>query len=519
MALSLDNFILRTDSYKLTHWLALPKNLKYVKSYMEARGGAFPKTVWDGLQYYVKAYLDGVRITVEDVNEAEAFAEVHFGKKGIFNREGWMYIVEHCDGRLPIKILAVEEGTVVPVSNVLMIIENTDEHCPWLTNVVETLLMKIWYPTTIATNSFYQKVDIATGLLKSGGDINNVIWKLHDFGYRGVSCEEQAGIGGMAHLTQFMGTDTIRGIQFADNYYNSGICGFSVAASEHFVACCYGKEGELDYIETMLDSYDGLTTSAVSDTYNVFNLIRTASTKFKDKILARTNPFVFRPDSGHPVKVNCGHGWEDNGKYYGFTRDNDEFCKEITRDEYLGLIGILWEIFGEYGTIVNGFKLLPPQVRIIQGDGIDREMAIEILRGFIDKGFSTDNVVFGSGGGLLQKVNRDTCEFAIKASYAILGDRRTTENDVYVDLVKEPITSKGKRSKPGDLKLILKDGILTTISSKNVSKEEFESYTSLLTPVYYNGFMVKETTLQTIKDICEPYFQEEVAKRMLEEEL
>jgi len=56
--------------------------------------------------------------------------------------------------------------------------------------------------------------------------------------------------------------------------------------------------------------------------------------------------------------------------------------------------------------------------------------------------WSADNVAFGSGGSLLQKMHRDTQKCAYKCSFAtVAGENR----DVY----KEPVTDKAKKSKKG----------------------------------------------------------------------
>ena len=64
-----------------------------------------------------------------------------------------MYIADELDGKLPIEIKAVEEGTPVEVGNVLMTVENTDKQCYWLPNYLESLLLQVWYPSTVATLS------------------------------------------------------------------------------------------------------------------------------------------------------------------------------------------------------------------------------------------------------------------------------------------------------------------------------------------------------------------------------
>ena len=77
-------------------------------------------------------------------------------------------------------------------------------------------------------------------------------------------------------------------------------------------------------------------------------------------------------------------------------------------------------------------------------------------------GWSADNVAFGSGGGLLQKINRDTQKFAFKCSSVQVGDE-PTERDVY----KQPITDSGKKSKSGRLKLVRENGDMITVASKD----------------------------------------------------
>ncbi len=108
--------------------------------------GEFDETVFYGLQYYLKEYLQGQAFTKQDVDAAEELMNGVFGRKGVFRRENFDYILERHGGRLPVRIKAVPEGMSVPVRNVLMTIENTDPSCFWLTNFLETLLMQVWYP-------------------------------------------------------------------------------------------------------------------------------------------------------------------------------------------------------------------------------------------------------------------------------------------------------------------------------------------------------------------------------------
>lgn len=456
------NILKMTDSYKVTHKNAYHKNIETIYSYLESRGGVFEKTVFFGLQYYLDKFLKGVQVTKEKIDEAEKFWEAHFGRKDCFNREGWEHILNNHGGVLPIKIKAVKEGTLVPVSNVLMTIENTDPKCFWLTNYVETLLMKVWYPITVATQSYYIKQNILKALEKSGNP-ELVSFKAHDFGYRGVACEEMARIGAAAHLLSFMGTDTVAGIDFLQENYGAGMCGFSIPATEHSIMCSFGRENEIEACENFLDAYPDGLIACVSDTYDIYNACANIwGGVLKEKVLARNGTLVIRPDSG-------------------------DYFEVIPK-----VLEILWDKFG--GTVnAKGYKVINDKVRVIQGDGMNFNSIIELYNHIISLGWSADNLAVGSGGGLLQQVNRDTCKFAIKASAAV-------KNGKWIEIYKEPITDPGKKSKTGTLRL-LKD----TLGQYYTDKIDFVkwrfNYEDEMDTVFEDGRVLRTQTLDEIKAI------------------
>ena len=412
----LDNFILKTDSYKLlSHWMQYPPGTEYISSYFEPRKGAkYPSTLFFGLQYVLKKHFLGVQVTREKIDRAEKIALKHGGH---FNRAGWEHILNVHDGRLPLLIRAVPEGTVVNGDNVLLTVINTDPNCFWLTNYAETILTHVWYPTMVATQSYYMKKVIQKYLDKNGDDKTD--FKLHDFGYRGVSCCEQAAIGGAAHLLNFQGTDTIAGMEMLHEYYGADdVSGFSIPASEHSTITSWGKEHELDAMANMLKNYPTGLVACVSDSFNIYRACRDYWGKeLRDKILARDGVLIVRPDSGDPKKV----------------------LPEI--------LNLLAAKIG-YTTNAKGFKVLDPHVRVIQGDGVDVDSLEEILNVLHVAGWSADNLAFGSGGGLLQKLNRDIQKFAFKCSAAYI-------NGQWQDVYKSPVDDKGKMSKRGLLKLTL----------------------------------------------------------------
>ncbi len=458
-----ENIILLTDSYKVTHHKQYPPDTETVFSYFESRGGAFDETVFFGLQYYLKRYLAGQVVTATGIDEAESIFKPHFfGDGTLFNRSGWEHILNVHDGRLPIRIRAVPEGSVVPVSNVLMTIENTDPACFWLTNYLETLLVQVWYGSTVATQSREMKRTLLE-FLEETGDPKLVDLKLHDFGFRGVSSVETAGVGGAAHLINFQGTDTMAGM-IARNYYGCETAGYSIPAAEHSTQNSWGRENEADAMRNMLAQFPSGFVAVVSDSYDIFHACsKLWGGQLRDDVLARDGVLVVRPDSGDPPAVVC---------------------------EVLARLG---ESFGTE-TNSKGYRLLHPKVRVIQGDGIDREMLRTILEAAREAGWSADNLAFGSGGGLLQKLNRDTSKYAFKcASVTINGESR----DVY----KQPATDTGKQSKRGRLTLVHRNGSLHTIRES----DRIESDSEQLVEVFRDGRLTRESDFAEVRRRAETW--------------
>lgn len=447
--------ILNVDSYKCSMWTQYPQGTTGIYSYIESRGGRYDSTVFFGLQAFIKEYLTKP-ITQQDIDQAEELLAVH-GEP--FNRAGWQYILKQHNGYLPVVIRAVPEGTVVPVKNVLAVIENTDPNCFWLTTWIETSLLRaIWYPTTVATQSNKIRNTILE-YLEHTGDPNLIDFKLHNFGARGVSSFESAGIGGAAHLVNFNGTDTLTGVLYAKEFYNAGVSGFSVPAAEHSTITSWGREHEVDAYRNMLKRFakPGSVVAVVSDSYDIFNAVESLwGTELRDAVINSGATLVIRPDSSDPEAV----------------------CAKVVQ-----------LLDKQFGHTVNekGFKVLN-HVRILQGDGVN-ELTIRCILGhFTVLGYSADNIAFGMGGALLQQVDRDTQKFAMQASSACI-------NGKWVDVQKDPITDQGKRSKAGRVTL-WKDGD-TWVSA--VTKPESGNFIEVLEEVYRDGVLVKETTFDQIR--------------------
>ena len=453
-----ESMLLLTDSYKMTHWRQYPPGTEVVHSYFESRGGLFRETVFFGLQYLLNRYLAGRVVTREAIDEAEELAALHFGRDGLFNRAGWEHVLGEHGGRLPVSIRAVPEGSVVPGRNVLMTVENTCPECHWLTNYLETLLVQAWYPISVATLSREMKRMILRYLSKTG-DPAGVGFKLHDFGFRGVSSVESAALGGAAHLVNFLGTDTIAGLVLARDSYGAKMAGFSIPAAEHSTMTSWGRESEAEAMRNMLIQYPSGLVAVVSDSYDIFRACSEIwGGKLREMVLARDGTLVVRPDSGDPPSV------------------------------VLRVLEILGEKFG-WEKNAKGFKVLNPKVRVIQGDGIDFESAERILATITDSGWSADNLAFGMGGALLQKLHRDTLRFAFKASaIRVEGEWR----DVY----KEPVTDPGKNSKRGRLALVAEGDSLRTLRREEAAALGLDD---ILVEVFRDGEILREWDFEEVR--------------------
>lgn len=452
-----NNIILLTDSYKVSHYKQYPEGTTQIYSYFESRGGKFEEITFFGLQYLLKEFLVGQVITQRKIDQAAKLYEAHFGNATLFNKAGWEYILNNHAGKLPIRIKAVPEGKVIPTHNVMMTVENTDPNCFWLTNFLETLLLQLWYPSTVASISREVKKLIGS-YLEETGDPSTIDFKLHDFGFRGVSSVDSASIGGAAHLINFMGTDTVAALTFIQNYYGNedDMFGFSIPAAEHSTITSWGKDHEVDAYENMLAQYPEGLVAVVSDSYDIYNACEKLwGGLLKEQILARKGTLVVRPDSGEP------------------------------KDVVLKVAEILGEKIG-FSINQKGYKVLHPNIRIIQGDGVNYESIGEILAHLKNHGWSADNVAFGMGGALLQKVNRDTQKFAFKCSSATINGK---EQEVF----KDPITDHGKLSKKGRMKLVFENN---TYQTKSLD----ESGEDILETVFENGEIWKEISFGEVKE-------------------
>lgn len=450
------DLILNTDSYKTSHWLQYPPGTTHVSSYIESRSGKTDELVFFGLQAFIKDYLLQP-ITAAQIDEAEAVLTAH----GVpFNRAGWDHILAAHDGYLPLKITALREGAVVPLGTPLVQVQNTDPKAYWLTSYVETALLRaIWYPTTVATNSREVKKIIAEALEKtSEAPAEQLPFKLHDFGARCATTQEAAALGGMAHLINFMGTDTLAGLMAARRFYGADMPGFSIPAAEHSTMTSWGRDRETEAYANMVDQFggEGKLFAVVSDFYDIFNAVtKIWGEELKAKVQENGGTLVVRPDSGDPKTV------------------------------VMDVLNRLAEAFGTQ-TNAKGFKVLPDYIRVIQGDGVNPKSIQEILNAMIDVGYAAENIAFGMGGALLQDVDRGTYNFAMKASAVQI-------DGVWQDVYKDPVTDQGKRSKRG------RQAVLPGYEVVSVPADQEAVADDLLELVFLNGALKRDQDFEEVR--------------------
>jgi nicotinamide phosphoribosyltransferase len=466
-----DNILLAGDSYKFSHWLQYPPKTQYVSSYIESRGSAFPfrnaydkligsepEVVHFGLQMFLPELLKP--ITPEHVEYAADVA----GKHGVpFNKEGWLALSKL--GYMPLSIQALPEGTPVPLHTPQVQVCNTHPDFYWLTSYIETALLRaVWYPSTVATLSREIKKDIWKFLQETCDDpAAQISFKLHDFGCRGASSLESAKIGGMAHLVNFMGTDTVPALIAAREHYEADMAGFSVSAAEHSTITSWGEDHEEDAYRNMLKQFGkpGAIVSVVSDSWDIYNAVSNIwGGSLRKEVIESGAILVVRPDSGDPVQVT----WK-----------------------------VIELLAAKFGCTVNskGYKVLHPSVRIIQGDGVGKETIHKILENYRDNGWSAENITFGMGGALLQQVNRDSLKYAMKCNAMSFGEG-------WVPVSKKPKTDAGKASKAGRL-AVTKDTMDRTYTTIHESDVGIKGMRNVLTEVFKDGNIKKLWTLDEVR--------------------
>lgn len=470
------NIILDADSYKNDHGRMLKYGVEFMESSIVPRKPSKTAThvVATGHQYLIKAYLTQ-RLTKEMIDEAQ----VEIEEQGYeFDRERWEYILEKYDGKLPLLVRAVPEGTVLPVGTPVVRIVNTDRKCAWLVSYIETMFQRgIWYATTVASIARELKEFMQETMLRHSGE-SFVDYHLHNFGSRGCDSYEDDITSGMAHALLFNGSDSMQTNRNIKFYYNTEKAyTSSVIATEHSVTCSNSNAATRDdfamaekairLLEQAVIRFEKTgkgvpIVSVVIDTYDAYRFVREfIGTRLKNALIElgkRGGRLVLRPDSGNPLTMP------------------------------IDIIKIAMEKFG-YTVNAQGYKVLPSYIGVLQGDGINQESIREIVANLDKDQISIQNLLFGMGGKLTHpEGGRDHFSFAMKAT------AQYSKDDGWEDLFKDPITDVGKRSLKGRV-TTFKCNQSGKIFAERVELQEVNKFiTDMMVDCYKDGVAMNEST-------------------------
>lgn len=485
------------DFYKLSHREQYPQNTTLVYSNFTPRNDKYftnisslydSKVVFFGLQYFLKNLNDMFNenffnCDLEDVIfDYDRIITYCLGQ----TEPNTSHIEElHQLGYLPLEIKALPEGTRIHCKIPVLTIINTHPDFYWLTNFIETLLSsELWIMCNNATIAYEYNKLCNHWADKTCDNKEHVQFQCHDFSFRGMPGHQAAMMSSMAHLTSFVGTDTIPAILGHQYYYNCNVenelIGCSIPASEHSVMSAGGQDTELQtYDRFITDLYPNGLVAIVSDTWNIWNVCTDILPKLKDKIMARDGKIVIRPDSGDPADIICGL----SATIYSSNKDT----MYHTAHDAKGVIQLLWDTFG--GSVnEKGYKVLDSHIGCIYGDSITVECAEHIFQRLEYKGFAASNIVFGVGSYTYQYNTRDSQGWAVKATYCEVDGKG-------INIFKDPITDKGKKSAKGLLRVEKIDNDYKLHDEQSWIEENLGE----LKTVYKNGKLINETNLLSIR--------------------
>eukprot|EP00210_Caulerpa_lentillifera_P006411 g6124.t1 len=439
------------DSYKATHFQQYPDATKIV-AYGEFRTG-FEHDIEDnriaiyGVQFITERVLLR-KWTMKDVELAEAFYKTHMAPKYSqfpFPKHLFMKFVLENNGYFPIKFEALKDGSCVHAHVPVYQITAEGEYSP-LCTFLESILTMIWYPATVATLARRVRDSIELSFTETTPEGRSHLLiesRLHDFGFRACTTIDQAVIGGCAHLLSFTGTDTMPAAFYAQFMLNNGVpIGNSIPATEHSVMTAWSTETEA--IRKMIDLHGSEIFACVVDSYDYAHALEEILPCIAKEKAEKGGFMVLRPDSGDPAEA------------------------------VVQALEAADQVFGS-STNVKGYRVLNG-CGVIQGDGMSSQSITYVLQKIKEAKFSVENCAFGMGGGLLQKVNRDTMSFATKLSQI------TYSNGKRRNVMKTPRSDQEKFSLPGELAVKRVSGIPTVFPKDCVQTED-----NLLQVVYDHG--------------------------------
>lgn len=481
------NPMLLIDFYKAVHAEMLPQNITKSVSYFTPRMSRvkrWDKVVMFGLQGFIKEYLidyfndNFFNVPLETVmGEYTRIMDNTLGKNA-YNPKKIENL--HNLGYLPIEIVALPEGTLVPMHVPMFGITNTHKEFAWLPQALESLISaEMWHIMLAATVGYTYRQIVNEYYDKTCDDNIPRSRALGAFDFRGEECLQSATKAGAGWLLSFLNTATVPAIPYLENYYNCDCTkepvGFGSPSTEHSVMCSnFAVDGdEITLLRRLLtEIYPNTSFSAVLDSYDYWNVIDNILPQLKPEILAHNGCMLMRGDSGDCIEV-------------------------VTRTVFK-----LWDIFG--GTVNSkGYKVLDPHVKAIYGDSITVQRCEKIYEILKENGFACSNVALGVGSfsfqcieedGVLKPFTRDTFSSCIKATYCEIDDKPTP-------IFKDPKDGGFKKSQKGCC-VVTKDykGNLSFYDQQTWEEARLNP-NNLLETVFCDGHIVKEQTVAEVRSV------------------
>lgn len=519
------------DGYKIGHILQYPNKTTQVFSNFTPRNTRREDynegVVFFGLQYFIKEYL--IKQWNENFFQQSKEKVINSYHRRVKNYLGGNVKVDHIEalhdlGYLPIEIMALPEGSLIPYKVAPLIIFNTKDEFFWITNFLETILSTVlWLPCTSATTARIFRKTLELWANKTVGNTDFVTWQSHDFAMRGMGSFESCKTSGGSHLIFFTGTDTVPAIDFVEEYYNANceteLIGGSVMATEHAVMAAGGKQDEIETFRRLIHEVcpKGII-SIVSDTWDYWQVITKFMPILKNEILARNGTVTLRPDSGDPVRIVAGYKYFDNDisshgvsiellaeKGYEIVKNNGKWheivlpsniggqysLKEVNLEdcEVKGSIQCLYETFGGI-TNGKGYIELDSHIRLIFGEAIFNKRMNEICYRLAEKGFASTNVLYGCGSYQYQCVTRDTDGWAMKATACVVDGE-------FREIFKDPKTDSGLKKSAKGLIAVYEEND-TYIQRDQVTWEEVRN--CAYKTVFLNGELKVDHTLAEVRE-------------------
>ena len=506
------NPMLLCDFYKMVHRNQIPQNMTKSVSYFTPRMSRVKR--WNhvvnfGLQAFCKEFLIDYfnenffyRPEDEVVDEYAYYAEKTMGAS-VVNVEPIRQL--HKLGYLPIEVVALPEGALVPIHCPIFGITNTHPDFAWLGQALESLISaEMWYPMVCATVGHTYREVVNYWYDKTCDDNIPRRRALGDFDFRGDQGLDAALKAGSAWCLSFVNTATVPVIPYLEDMYNCNCeneeVGFGAVSTEHFVMCSNSaldtiEKGE-DYPYADIDPhrervfikkaltqlYPNTSFSCVCDSYDYWNVVENILPTLKEEILEHNGTLLVRGDSGDCVKV-------------------------VTDTVFK-----LWDIFG--GTVNSkGYKVLNPHVKALYGDSITIQRAEKIYEILESEGFAACNVSLGVGsysfhaisdGDEMKPFTRDTFGMALKSIYAefSMADGTILKLPIYKDPKTDREQGGGnfKKSQKGccvvfknsDGEYEYEDGYIWDTAHVCNDRQEMRT-------VFKNSKMVKEESLNDIR--------------------